>query len=120
MAPVPDADMHRTIGGFEVYGVGVGPETRCAHYESRRDVVALRFGCCETFYSCHACHEALAGHESRPWPAERFDDPAVLCGVCGTALGVTAYLAADHECPTCGVAFNPGCAAHYDRYFDGE
>lgn len=112
--------MRRSVGEDTVYGVDVGPETRCAHFRSDRDVIALRFGCCEAFYSCHACHDAVAGHDASPWPRDRFDDPAVLCGVCETALTANVYLAADHECPSCGVAFNPGCAAHHDQYFENE
>jgi uncharacterized CHY-type Zn-finger protein len=111
--------MRRTVGDYVVRGVDVGPRTRCAHDDTERDVIALRLGCCEAFVPCHACHEAVADHGARPWPRDRFDEPAVLCGVCGTALTVRAYLDADHECPACGAAFNPGCAAHDDRYFEG-
>ena len=111
--------MARTVGGYTVRGVDVGPETRCTHYDGEHDVIALRFGCCETFFPCHACHEAVADHDPSPWRRDRFDEPAVLCGACGTTLSVTAYLAAAHECPTCGTSFNPGCRAHYDHYFEG-
>jgi uncharacterized CHY-type Zn-finger protein len=111
--------MHRTVGGREVHGVDVGPETRCAHYDTERDVIALRFGCCERFYPCLSCHDAVAGHDREPWPRERFDEPAVLCGVCESALSARAYLEGDHACPVCGAAFNPGCADHYGEYFEG-
>lgn len=107
------------VGGCVVRGVDVGPETRCAHYDGERDVIALRFGCCETFSPCHACHEAVADHPAEPWPSERFDEPAVICGACGTTLSAATYLAADHSCPACDAAFNPGCRAHYDSYFAG-
>ena len=114
-------------------GVAVGPETRCAHWNSERDVVALRFGCCGAFSPCHACHAATADHDPEPWPRARFDDPAVLCGVCGTTLSARTYLAGDSEgrspsgsrakpdddpCPACGADFNPGCRRHRDRYFE--
>lgn len=111
--------MYRSIGGDPVRGVEVGPETRCAHYDGERDVIALRTGCCETFVPCHACHQTVTDHDSRPWPRDRFDEPAVLCGVCGTTLTARAYLDADHRCPACGAAFNPDCTHHYDRYFEG-
>jgi uncharacterized CHY-type Zn-finger protein len=112
--------MRRTVGDWAVHGVEVGAETRCGHFGSERDVIALRFGCCERFYPCYACHDAVVDHDAEPWPRERFDEPAVLCGVCETALTASTYLSANHECPSCGVAFNPGCEAHHDRYFDGE
>nr|WP_321168892.1 CHY zinc finger protein [Halorubrum sp. CBA1125] len=94
------------------------PETRCAHWDAPVDVVALRFGCCESYAPCFACHLAVADHEPDPWPRDRFDEPAVLCGVCGETLTARAYLDGDDACPHCGAAFNPGCRAHRDRYFE--
>jgi uncharacterized CHY-type Zn-finger protein len=105
--------------GHEVRGVGVGPETRCAHYDGDRDVIAIRFPCCGVYYPCFRCHEAVADHDAERWSADAFDRDAVLCGVCGVEYSVAAYLDADHECPACGAAFNPGCADHHDRYFEG-
>ena len=99
-------------------GVAVDPETRCAHWDDPVDVVALRFGCCETFSPCRACHAATAEHDPEPWPRDRFDEPAVLCGVCGAKLSARAYLDGDDACPDCGAAFNPGCRRHRDRYFE--
>lgn len=108
----------RTVGGTVVHGVDVGPETRCAHYDGERDVVAMRFACCDAYYPCFECHAAVADHPAEPVPAAAFDEPGVLCGVCGTELAVRAYLDCGFTCPSCGAAFNPGCAAHYDRYFE--
>jgi uncharacterized CHY-type Zn-finger protein len=98
-------------------GVEVGPETRCAHYHGPRDIIAVRFACCDAFYPCHACHRECADHESERWPPDQFDTSAVLCGKCGTALTIEQYLKAEHTCPACGGAFNPGCERHHDRYF---
>ncbi|MBB6647024.1 CHY zinc finger protein [Halobellus ruber] len=99
-------------------GVAVGSETRCAHWNSELDVVALRFGCCEAFAPCHACHAETADHDPEPWPQDRFDDPAVLCGVCRTTLSARTYLDGTDACPRCGAEFNPGCRRHRDRYFE--
>jgi len=99
-------------------GVAVDPETRCAHWDSDLDVVSLRFGCCEVFSPCHACHAATADHDPEPWPRARFDDPAVLCGVCGATLSARTYLAGNDSCPACGAGFNPGCRRHRGRYFE--
>lgn len=101
-----------------IHGVDVGLETRCAHYHSDRDVVALRFACCEAFFPCHACHEAVTDHEAVPWPENRFDEPAVYCGVCRETLTAHDYLECADACPRCGAAFNPGCRAHRDVYFE--
>lgn len=111
--------MRQIIHGTTVRGVDVGPETRCVHYDGPTDVIALRFGCCGRFVPCAECHDAVADHDPEPWPRDRFGEPAVLCGVCGSTLSADEYLDAEFVCPACDASFNPGCAAHYDRYFEG-
>jgi uncharacterized CHY-type Zn-finger protein len=118
--------MEREIEGRTVRGVGIGPETRCAHYGTERDVVALRFACCEAFYPCIRCHEAVVDHPAERLPVES-GASAVLCGVCGAELTPEEFVTRDpddeaenHDCPGCGAAFNPGCADHYERYFTFE
>lgn len=133
------------VHGHTVRGVDVGPETRCRHYDSGRDVIAIRFPCCGTFYPCYDCHLAVADHEPERWgedgssasggdeddgssarrgeetgsrPADdAADADAVLCGVCGAVLTVAEYLDCDDRCPDCDAEFNPGCRRHYDYYF---
>lgn len=92
-------------------------ETRCVHYRSESDVVALRFGCCDRYYACYKCHAELTDHDSEPWPIARRDESAVYCGVCSTTMTATEYVSTD-ACPSCGVRFNPGCAGHYHMYFE--
>ena len=53
-------------------GVGLDAQTRCAHYATARDVVALRFACCPAYWSCHRCHAELADHPAVPVPAGDF------------------------------------------------
>ena len=101
-----------------VRGALVDDETRCIHWAGPTDVVAMRFACCDTYYPCFACHEG-AGHPAAVWPRARFDEPAVLCGVCRRELTVNEYLAAD-ACPHCDAGFNPGCALHHHLYFETE
>ena len=102
-----------------VRGVRLDAQTRCVHYAGARDVVAIKFPCCGTYYACHHCHAALADHDAQPWPAARFGERAVRCGACKAKLAIRAYLDGDHACPRCGAAFNPGCARHRERYFEG-
>ncbi|PSQ46772.1 hypothetical protein BRD15_08415 [Halobacteriales archaeon SW_6_65_15] len=111
--------MEREIEGRTVRGVEVGPETRCAHYDTELDVVALRFACCEAFYPCFRCHEAVADHRAERLSVES-EASAVLCGVCGAELTPEEFVEGVHECPECEVAFNPGCADHFERYFAFE
>ncbi|WP_127795114.1 CHY zinc finger protein [Agromyces sp. LHK192] len=100
-----------------VLGPTVDDQTRCIHYRTPLDVVAIRFACCGEYYPCHACHAETAGHEARQWPRARRGERAILCGVCGCELTIDEYLATD-ACTRCGAPFNPGCALHADRYFE--
>lgn len=92
-------------------------ETRCAHYGSELDVVALRFGCCERYYACYQCHAELADHDAEPWSEERRGEPSAMCGVCHALLTASEYMSAD-GCPECDAGFNSGCANHYHLYFE--
>ena len=100
-----------------VRGVSVGQQTQCMHYNSERDVVAIRFKCCDTFYACIHCHEELAGHSPLVWDRNEREAHAVLCGKCQKTLSIAQYLDCGNFCPLCGAAFNPACERHYDRYF---
>ncbi|WHS29297.1 CHY zinc finger protein [Auritidibacter ignavus] len=102
-----------------VRGPMVDEQTRCVHYHTDLDIIALRFGCCdEAFWPCFQCHDDTVDHTRQPWPRNRFDEPAVLCGVCAKLMTVAQYTEAS-RCPDCGSLFNPGCASHYAVYFDG-
>jgi len=101
-----------------VHGVGLDERTRCAHWHSDDDVIAIRFACCDRYYACYDCHVELAGHDAGVWPRTRFGEPAVLCGVCRAELTVDNYMNSGFACPACGAAFNPGCANHYHLYFE--
>lgn len=104
--------------GVRVVGLDVDAQTRCAHYHSPLDVVALKFRCCGIWYPCIECHRALADHEPQVWSLAERSAQAVLCGVCGLSMSIAAYLASGNSCPRCRAAFNPGCATHYHLYFE--
>lgn len=103
----------------DVRGVDLDSETRCAHYDSPQDVIAVRFPCCREYFACYECHTACADHDAGRWSADAREERAILCGVCGTEFTISEYLACDHACPDCDAAFNPGCANHYHLYFAG-
>ncbi|MEM0962185.1 MAG: CHY zinc finger protein, partial [Bacteroidota bacterium] len=88
------------------------------HYDGPTDIVAFRFACCDTYYPCHRCHDEATDHAARVWPRDRFDEPSVVCGACGSTLTAPEYLASGHVCPACGTAFNPGCASHRHLYME--
>lgn len=100
-----------------VHGATVDAQTRCVHYSSASDVVAIRFACCNRWYPCHACHAEGESHAPQRWPRHAFDEHALLCGVCRTTLSIEDYLEAD-GCRSCGAPFNPGCRLHHRLYFD--
>ncbi|HUG50573.1 MAG TPA: CHY zinc finger protein [Terrimesophilobacter sp.] len=101
-----------------VLGPVVDGQTRCVHYRTELDVIAVKFACCGEFYPCHLCHAQTADHLATQWPRESYGEPAVLCGVCGHLLPITEYLGTD-SCPDCAASFNPGCKLHTERYFQG-
>lgn len=105
------------VQGVTVIGALWDGQTRCRHFHTELDVIALKFACCDTYYPCHACHAEVADHPAVVWPRSRFAQPAVLCGVCGHELSVYEYLSADSICPHCMAQFNPGCKAHLHLYF---
>ena len=103
----------------DVRGPVVDGETRCIHYRTPLDVIAIRFACCGTFYPCHLCHAETADHPAAAWPVAERDELAVLCGVCGRLLTISDYLATD-ACPSCAALFNPGCKLHAELYFEPD
>jgi len=107
------------IKGFRVKGMLIDPFTRCAHYHSDNDIIAIKFKCCQTYYPCYECHEQLADHEIARWKKEEFEQKAILCGQCGTELSIEQYIHGNATCPYCKARFNPGCSLHYHLYFDG-
>ncbi len=108
------------VAAPEVRGLDVDGETRCRHWHSPRDIVAIQMACCETWYACADCHAAFADHPLASWPVSERQREAILCGACGTTLSIAGYMRSGDCCPTCGAAFNPGCRSHYPLYFATE
>lgn len=101
-----------------VRGVEVSPNTQCAHWHSDLDIIAIKHKCCGRYYACISCHEAQAGHPPEVWPLDERHEKAVLCGSCSRELSIDEYLSCGSKCPGCASGFNPGCARHYDLYFE--
>jgi len=102
-----------------VRGVDLDAQTRCAHWRSPLDIIAIKMKCCGEYHACKDCHDALADHVAQVWPKSEFDENAVLCGACGTELSIRAYLECGNVCAACGAGFNPGCKLHHHFYFEG-
>jgi uncharacterized CHY-type Zn-finger protein len=101
-----------------VRGPVVDAETRCIHYATPLDIIAIKFRCCGEFYPCHLCHEETADHPAEQWPAASDHEHAILCGSCGRLLTIGEYAQAN-ACPSCAAPFNPGCKLHWELYFSG-
>jgi uncharacterized CHY-type Zn-finger protein len=108
------------IHGAEVIGIDVDEKTRCAHYLSECDVIAIKFKCCGQWFPCYRCHSELAGHPAIVWPGNEFDTPVVLCGSCGQQLTIREYFQCGSVCPRCREKFNRRCAEHYHLYFESR
>jgi len=111
-------EMNITIHGVKVTGANLDDETRCAHYHGERDVIAIKFRCCERWFSCYKCHDEFAGHAAEIWTKRQFGKPAILCGSCGHQLTINEYLACDAVCPNCHRLFNAKCVNHHHLYFE--
>jgi uncharacterized CHY-type Zn-finger protein len=99
-----------------VYGNTIDDQTRCVHYGTARDVIAIKFACCRRYYPCHLCHEESEDHVAEQWPRDERQQKAILCGVCSTELAIAEYLSV-YRCPTCDAQFNERCRLHSHLYF---
>jgi uncharacterized CHY-type Zn-finger protein len=101
-----------------VYGKPVDQQTRCVHWHSALDIIAIKFKCCGKYYPCYSCHQETCDHPSVLWPASQLDEKAVLCGACGHEMTIREYQHCENSCPACASAFNPGCKSHEHFYFE--
>jgi len=102
-----------------IKGKTVDEQTRCIHYHSALDIIAIKFKCCHTYYPCFQCHQEEADHQAETWNKDEFEEKAILCGVCKTELTIRQYMDSNYTCPTCLSSFNPGCYNHNHLYFEG-
>lgn len=102
---------------IKVYGPVVDEETRCVHYHTSLDIIAIKFKCCGRFYPCYKCHEESESHPIERWQQKEFIEQAILCGHCKNTLSIKEYMQSTN-CPHCGAKFNSRCKAHYHIYFD--
>ncbi|WP_188433192.1 CHY zinc finger protein [Kroppenstedtia guangzhouensis] len=102
-----------------VYGPVVDSQGRCKHYHTMKDIVAVKFKCCNKYYPCYKCHDECEDHPVTVWKREEFSEAAILCGVCRTEYTIHRYLQMN-RCNCCGSRWNEGCQKHYHLYFQFE
>lgn len=103
---------------MNIKGRTVDEQTRCVHYHSVLDIIAVKFKCCNEYYPCYECHTAEAKHQPEVWNKTEFDTKAVLCGVCKNEMSISEYQTCNYECPFCKALFNPKCSNHNHLYFE--
>jgi uncharacterized CHY-type Zn-finger protein len=103
---------------MQLKGKLIDDQTRCIHYQSALDIIAIKFKCCDTYYPCYECHAEEAGHKAQTWSKEEYNTSAILCGNCKTEMSINAYLQSNNQCPSCNANFNPKCSKHYHLYFE--
>lgn len=99
-----------------IFGDLLDGETRCLHYHSPKDIIALKCFTCRRYYPCYQCHETYETHAYQPYPSW-LGDEVVFCGACQTGLTISAYRQGGGFCLNCSASFNPGCKAHEHIYF---
>jgi uncharacterized CHY-type Zn-finger protein len=102
----------------QVKGKLVDDQTRCVHYQTELDIIAIKFKCCNEYYPCFRCHEENADHKATVWLKSEANEKAILCGVCKAELTIEEYFSTNNACPNCRSAFNPKCENHYHLYFE--
>jgi len=101
-----------------IRGKAVDEARRCVHWNSKLDIISIKFFCCKEYYPCVDCHEEAANHYPKTWPSDKFDEKAVLCGACQHEMSIKQYMNSRDKCPNCKANFNPNCRYHWARYFD--
>jgi uncharacterized CHY-type Zn-finger protein len=101
----------------EVFGQTIDDQTRCVHYGTAVDIIAIKFHCCRRYYPCHLCHAEGESHAATQWPTADRAELAILCGECRSELSVAEYLTVT-ACPRCHAEFNEGCRLHSHYYFE--
>lgn len=107
----------RTAGTI-IHGQLVDDNTRCVHYHSSLDIIAIKFKCCREYYPCYQCHEETADHAALRWERDERGTKAIFCGVCKNELTIEEYLQSRNQCLYCNASFNPNCSKHYHLYFE--
>lgn len=102
---------------INVKGQTVDNQTRCVHYHTEKDIIAIKFACCNEFYPCYKCHDEACEHERKQWPKTQFEEKAILCGHCQSLLTISDYLCTA-KCLSCEHSFNPNCSLHAHLYFE--
>jgi uncharacterized CHY-type Zn-finger protein len=110
-------EKNNTNCSVKIYGKNIDDETRCVHYNTKRDIIAIKFKCCNKYYPCYSCHNESEKHQPKTWESHEYNNLAIFCGSCKSQLSINNYLTNSNKCPNCRADFNPNCALHHKLYF---
>jgi uncharacterized CHY-type Zn-finger protein len=57
---------------MKIVGILYDNQTRCIHYHSNKDIIAIKFKCCEIYYPCYFCHKEMQTHNILKWKKSNF------------------------------------------------
>ncbi len=101
-----------------IKGKPIDDYSRCEHYHSLLDIIAVKFKCCNDYYCCVYCHTEGTDHAVQVWKKKEFTTRAILCGLCKNEMTINQYLNGNNQCISCGSKFNPNCSKHHHFYFE--
>lgn len=107
-----------TPNNIIIKGKPIDEQTRCVHYHSPLDIIAIKFKCCNEYYPCYYCHQEENDHPVQVWNKNEHTTKAIICGICKHEMTIEQYLTADNKCPLCNSKFNANCSNHYHFYFE--
>ncbi|KAI5959805.1 HOT13 [Candida pseudojiufengensis] len=101
-----------------IKGQLVDNQTRCIHYHTPVDLIAIKFKCCpKLYYPCFKCHEELNNHSIEKYDIKDKTEEVIICGNCFNTMTIENYINCNSKCPYCKSIFNSKCSLHYDLYF---
>ena len=103
-----------------MYGKCIGNETRCIHWNSDLDIIAIKFACCNEYYPCYPCHiEREKDHKPKQWIKDKWNTTkTILCGKCKHQFTINEFNNCNNVYFNCNSKFNPGCRNHYHLHFN--
>ncbi|MEP7144906.1 MAG: CHY zinc finger protein [Ferruginibacter sp.] len=110
--------MQSKAGKIIISGKPIDDHTRCAHYHSLLDIIAIKFKCCDQYYPCYYCHQEVADHPAGLWKKNEYNTNAIFCGICFNEMSIAVYKDCNYQCPFCNSLFNPECVNHDHFYFE--
>ncbi|WP_438835700.1 CHY zinc finger protein [Streptococcus pluranimalium] len=51
-------------------GIVIDDNSRCQHYHSSQNIVALKYADCHSYYACYKCHGAMESHSFKATSAD--------------------------------------------------